>query len=92
MGIGDKAKNKAEELAGKAKAAAGDATDNRDLEAEGRMQESKADVKQAGENLKDTGDDVTDALRSAGGAGCGRDGTRRRDRRGHGHRRPPDHR
>ena len=26
MGIGDKAKNKAEELAGKAKAAAGDAT------------------------------------------------------------------
>ena len=68
MGFADKAKNKAEELAGKAKAATGDATDNRDLEAEGRMQESKADVKQAGENVKDSGDDVADALRAASGA------------------------
>ena len=68
MGIGDKAKNKAEELAGKGKAAMGDATDNPDLEAEGRMQETKADVKQAGENVKDSGDDVADALRSASGA------------------------
>jgi uncharacterized protein YjbJ (UPF0337 family) len=68
MGIGDKAQNKAEELSGKAKAAMGDATDNPDLEAEGRMQEAKADVKQAGENVKDTGDDVADALRSASGA------------------------
>ena len=68
MGIGDKAKNEAEELAGKAKAAVGDATDNPDLEAEGRTQESKADVKQAGENVKDAGDDVADALRSASGA------------------------
>jgi uncharacterized protein YjbJ (UPF0337 family) len=65
MGIADKAKDKAEELAGKAKAKIGDATDNPDLEAEGRMQEAKADVKQAGENVKDSGDDVTDALRSA---------------------------
>jgi uncharacterized protein YjbJ (UPF0337 family) len=65
MGLGDKAKDKAEELAGKAKAATGDATDNPDLEAEGRMQEAKADVKQAGEDVKDTGDDVADALRSA---------------------------
>jgi uncharacterized protein YjbJ (UPF0337 family) len=31
MGLADKAKNKAEELSGKAKEAAGDATDNRDL-------------------------------------------------------------
>ena len=68
MGIGDKAKDKAEELIGKAKAAMGDATDNPDLEAEGRMQEAKADVKQAGENVKDTGDDISDALRSASGA------------------------
>ena len=68
MGIGDKAKNKAEELAGKAKAGVADATDNRDLEAEGRTQEAKADVKQAGENVKDSGDDVADALRSASGA------------------------
>jgi uncharacterized protein YjbJ (UPF0337 family) len=41
MGIGDKAKDKAEELSGKAKAAMGDATDNPDLEAEGRMQEAR---------------------------------------------------
>jgi uncharacterized protein YjbJ (UPF0337 family) len=68
MGLTDKAKNKAEELAGKAKAAMGDATDNPDLEAEGRTQESKADARQAGENVKDTGDNVTDALRSASGA------------------------
>jgi uncharacterized protein YjbJ (UPF0337 family) len=68
MGIGDKAKDKAEELAGKAKATMGDATDNPDLEAEGRMQEAKADVKQAGENVKDSGDDVADALRAASGA------------------------
>jgi uncharacterized protein YjbJ (UPF0337 family) len=68
MGLADKAKDKAEELAGKAKAAMGDATDNRDLEAEGRMQESKADVKQAGEHAQDSGDDITSALRSASGA------------------------
>ncbi|HEX5906620.1 MAG TPA: CsbD family protein, partial [Propionibacteriaceae bacterium] len=55
MGFADKAKDKAEELAGKAKATVGDKTDNPDLEAEGRMQEAKADVKQAGENVKDSG-------------------------------------
>ena len=68
MGLGDKAKNKAEELVGKGKATVGDATDNPDLEAEGRTQEAKADVKQAGEDVKDTGDDVADALRSASDA------------------------
>jgi uncharacterized protein YjbJ (UPF0337 family) len=68
MGLADKAKDKAEELAGKAKAAMGDATDNPDLESEGRTQESKADAKQAGENVKDTGDNIADALRSASGA------------------------
>jgi uncharacterized protein YjbJ (UPF0337 family) len=73
MGLADKAKDKAEELAGKAKAAAGDATDNPDLEAEGRMQESKADVKQAAKNVKDSGDDVADALRAASGAVKGDD-------------------
>jgi uncharacterized protein YjbJ (UPF0337 family) len=65
MGFADKAKDKAEELAGKAKAAMGDATDNPDLETEGRMQEAKADVKQAGEDASDTRDSVADALRSA---------------------------
>ena len=68
MGLADKAKEKAEELAGKAKAAMGDATDNPDLEAEGRTQESKADVKQPDEHAGETGDSVADALRSASGA------------------------
>jgi uncharacterized protein YjbJ (UPF0337 family) len=58
MGLGDKAEHKAEDLAGKAKEAMGDATGNRDLEAEGQAEQSKADVKQAGDN-------VADALREA---------------------------
>ena len=36
MGTGDKISNKAEELAGKAKEAAGDVTGDADLEAEGK--------------------------------------------------------
>ncbi len=53
MGIDDKARNAAESAKGKAKEAVGDATDNHDLENEGRADQSKADVKQAGEKLKD---------------------------------------
>ena len=53
MGIGDKIKHTAEDLTGKAKEAAGKATDNERLEAEGRTDQSKSDVKQAGENVKD---------------------------------------
>ena len=61
MSLGDKAKHKVEELAGKAKAAAGEATDDRDLQAEGRTEEASANAKQAG-------DDVKDALRAASNA------------------------
>ncbi|MGJ7440731.1 CsbD family protein [Aquipuribacter sp. MA13-6] len=53
MGLGDKIKNTAEDLGGKAKEAAGKATDNERLEAEGKADQSKADLKQAGENVKD---------------------------------------
>ena len=67
MGIVDKAKHAAEELAGKAKAAAGDATDDRSLEAEGHADQAKANTKQAG-------DGVADALREAGQAVKGGDG------------------
>jgi uncharacterized protein YjbJ (UPF0337 family) len=49
----DKMKNKAEELAGKGKEAVGDATDNRDLQAEGKADETKGNLKQAGEKAKD---------------------------------------
>jgi uncharacterized protein YjbJ (UPF0337 family) len=49
----DKAKNKAEELSGKGKEAVGEATDNRDLEAEGKADQVSGNVKQAGEKIKD---------------------------------------
>jgi uncharacterized protein YjbJ (UPF0337 family) len=49
----DKMKDKAEELGGKGKEAVGDATDNRDLQAEGKADETKGNLKQAGEKVKD---------------------------------------
>jgi uncharacterized protein YjbJ (UPF0337 family) len=49
----DKAKNKVEELGGKGKEAVGDATDNRDLQAEGKADQTKGNLKQAGEKVKD---------------------------------------
>jgi uncharacterized protein YjbJ (UPF0337 family) len=49
----DKMKNKAEELGGKGKEAVGDATDNRDLQAEGKADQVSGNLKQAGEKVKD---------------------------------------
>jgi uncharacterized protein YjbJ (UPF0337 family) len=56
MGLGDKIKNTAQETAGKVKEAVGDATDNRDLEAEGQRDQAGANLKQAGEHVKDAFD------------------------------------
>ncbi|MEV8378520.1 CsbD family protein [Kribbella sp. NPDC056861] len=53
MGIGDKIKNAAEDAKGKVKEMTGDATDNEDLQAEGKADQSVADLKQAGEKAKD---------------------------------------
>ncbi|MEV4262669.1 CsbD family protein [Kribbella sp. NPDC049584] len=53
MSAGDKVKNAAEAAKGKVKETTGDATDNRDLQAEGRAEKTKADLKQAGEKAKD---------------------------------------
>jgi uncharacterized protein YjbJ (UPF0337 family) len=53
MGIDDKIENKTDELSGAAKEKAGDATDDRDLQAEGKNDQSKANLKQAGEKVKD---------------------------------------
>ena len=53
MGIADKAKNAARDIAGKAKEVAGDVTNNDELKAEGKKDQTAADVKQAGENVKD---------------------------------------
>ena len=49
----DKAKNKAEEIGGKAKEHAGEATGDEQLEAEGQADQAKGNLKQAGEKVKD---------------------------------------
>ncbi|MDN5763509.1 MAG: CsbD family protein [Microlunatus sp.] len=58
MSASDKAGGKADELKGKVKEKVGDATDNRDLQAEGvadqasgKAEQVKGDVKQAGEDV-----------------------------------------
>ena len=53
MGTDDKIANMGESALGKGKEKLGDATDNRDLQAEGKKDQSKADLKQAGEKVKD---------------------------------------
>ena len=49
----DKAKNKLEDLQGQGKEAAGRATDDPDLEAEGKADQASGNLKQAGEKVKD---------------------------------------
>ncbi|MGI8695482.1 MAG: CsbD family protein [Mycobacteriales bacterium] len=53
MGLGDKVSNQTEKLTGKGKEKVGEATDNRDLQAEGEADQTKGNLKQAGENVKD---------------------------------------
>ena len=53
MSLDDKAKNKAEELKGKSKETAGRATDDEELEAEGKTDQATSNLKQAGEKVKD---------------------------------------
>lgn len=53
MGMDDKLDNMKDKAAGKTKEAAGDAMNDRGLEAEGKADQSKADLKQAGEKIKD---------------------------------------
>ncbi|MDR4532903.1 CsbD family protein [Glutamicibacter sp. PS] len=62
MGLGDKIKNKAQEVSGKIKEGVGDATDNEDLQAEGVKDQAAASAKQAGEHIKDAAKDVKDDL------------------------------
>ena len=53
MGLVDKAKNAAQDVVGKVKETVGDATDNKDLEADGKADQAKADAKKTGESVKD---------------------------------------
>ena len=53
MGAQDKARNKVQDLGGKAKEAAGRVTGHRDTEDRGRADQAKSNVKDAGEKVKD---------------------------------------
>lgn len=53
MSTGDKIDNKAEELKGKAKEGVGHATDDQELENQGKADQVKGNLKQAGEKVKD---------------------------------------
>jgi uncharacterized protein YjbJ (UPF0337 family) len=53
MSGADKAKNKIENLGGKAKEAVGKVTGDRSTENEGRADQSKSNLKDAGEKVKD---------------------------------------
>ena len=63
MGLDDKIDNKGDELKGKAKEAAGKATDNERLEGEGRGDQASASVKSAGDKAKGAAEDVKDAFK-----------------------------
>ena len=53
MSATDKAKNKVQDLGGKAKEGLGKVTGDRDTENEGRGDQAKSSLKDAGENVKD---------------------------------------
>jgi uncharacterized protein YjbJ (UPF0337 family) len=53
MATGNKAKNKAQEVKGHMKDAAGRVTKDRSLQAEGKRDKTAGNLKQAGEKLKD---------------------------------------
>jgi len=53
MAFDDKVDNKAEEVGGKVKEGVGKATDNEQLEAEGKGDQASSNLKQAGEKIKD---------------------------------------
>ena len=53
MGLDDKIENKTQDITGKAKEATGKATEDEQLEGEGRTDQTKSDLKQAGEKVKD---------------------------------------
>jgi uncharacterized protein YjbJ (UPF0337 family) len=53
MGLDDKLRNKKDETKGAAKKNLGRATDDEQMEREGRTEEAVSNVKQAGEKVKD---------------------------------------
>lgn len=53
MSFADKAKNAAQDALGKAKEVIGDATDDKELKAEGKADQAESSVKKVGEDVKD---------------------------------------
>ncbi len=53
MGLDDKIKNAAQDIAGKAKEAVGEHQNDQSLKAEGEKDQTSASAKKAGENVKD---------------------------------------
>ncbi len=63
MSMGDKIKNKAEELLGQGKEKAGDATGNEEMKRDGQADQASAATKQTGEKVKDGAGDAKDAVK-----------------------------
>ncbi len=63
MGIEDKASNSFKDTKGKVKESAGSATDNQELENEGKTDQVEASVKESVEHLKDAAGNVKDAFK-----------------------------
>ncbi|MDA3645923.1 CsbD family protein [Saccharopolyspora indica] len=67
MGVFDKAKHQAEQLAGKAKESLGKATGNDEMKRSGQRDKVSGEAKEAGQDIKDRAagavDDVKDRLR-----------------------------
>jgi uncharacterized protein YjbJ (UPF0337 family) len=63
MGLDDKLDNAKDRVTGRAKEAAGAATDDEEMRAEGRGQQTEADVKDAGEKAKDAAGKIGDAFK-----------------------------
>jgi uncharacterized protein YjbJ (UPF0337 family) len=66
MDMGDKAKNKADQVSGSVRATVGKLTDDEELEAKGRLQHDKAtlaaDADKLAKNVKDAAGHIKDAF------------------------------
>lgn len=62
MGLDDKMQHQAEDAKGKAKEAAGAATGNESLKAEGKDDQGQAKAKEAGRHVKEAAQDAKDTI------------------------------
>lgn len=64
MGLDDKVENKAQDAKGRAKEAAGSATGNDRMRAEGKDDQGQAKAKEAGRHVKEAASNVKDTFKS----------------------------